>query len=60
MIPAGTHTIEFKFEPSLFYRLKKLELSSSILVAIILLAIGVFLIKNPLKPSMPEVEANKS
>lgn len=60
MLPSGTHTIEFKFEPSLFYKLKRIELISSILAAIILLGLGVFIFKNRLKPSVPKVETNKA
>ena len=60
MIPAGVHTIEFKFEPKLFYTLKRIELISSIFALIVLLGLAIFLIKSRLKPPMPEVEANKA
>ena len=60
MIPAGVHTIEFKFEPQIFYQLKRIELISSIFAAIVVLGLAIFLTKTQLKPAMPEVEANKA
>jgi len=54
IVPAGKHTIEFKFEPKSYYLGQKISLASSILIVILL--IGAIFIK--VKKSK-EVEINK-
>lgn len=50
-IPAGSHLIEFKFEPSSYYIGKKISLISSLLMLVLLLAAIGFELKKVLKLS---------
>jgi hypothetical protein len=42
IIPAGSHTIEFKFEPQSFYTGEKISIASSVMLGLIIIA-GLFL-----------------
>ncbi len=52
VLPAGTHTIEYKFEPTSFYTGDKISLMSSILMVLISLGAIGFSIFRYLKPSV--------
>jgi len=45
IVPAGEHTIEFKFEPRSYYLGNKISLASSILLILIALGYGVYELK---------------
>lgn len=52
IVPAGSHTIEFRFEPKSFYAGTKIALTSSILVILLVLgALGNFIYKDIKKKS---------
>jgi hypothetical protein len=55
-IPAGKHTLEFKFEPHSFYFAQKIELYSSLVAGIILLSLIGLFCKQQLKPSVLNVK----
>jgi hypothetical protein len=55
VLPAGAHTIEFRFEPASYHTGKKIASISSYLLLILLLgAIGVEVKKGTKKPEIPE------
>jgi hypothetical protein len=45
-IPAGKHTIEFKFEPKTYYFSKKLSNAGSVLIVVFIIGIAIFEIVN--------------
>ena len=51
MVPAGDHTVEFKFEPSYYFGSEKISLASSLLL--ILGVIGVLVIEIRKKNGIP-------
>ena len=49
IVPAGEHTIDFRFEPVIYSRGEKISLASSILLILLVLAGGFFEIRKALK-----------
>jgi uncharacterized membrane protein YfhO len=48
LIPAGSHTVEFKFEPTIYSTGEKISLASSILLLLLLIVYGVIEIRKKL------------
>ncbi|MBN1115591.1 MAG: hypothetical protein JXA77_00175 [Bacteroidales bacterium] len=60
IVPAGKHSVEFKFEPQKFYFGLKVELLSSLLVVLTLLFLAYLWFRNnKSEPAVPEVESKK-
>jgi len=49
VVPAGTHTIEFKFEPKLFYTAERLSLAGSLLLFLALIGVLAYEIRKRLR-----------
>lgn len=49
VVPEGSHTIKFRFEPSSYYTGRKISLACSTLLILLLIGIPVFVVSNKLK-----------